>query len=59
MKKCFNCVYFRKVKILYAKNGSVENSFGVCEKIRDDDLLEGNEPACKDFLEEKYDVWYQ
>ncbi|MFN3605505.1 MAG: hypothetical protein ACK4UJ_12425 [Leptonema sp. (in: bacteria)] len=57
--KCGDCVYFRRVKIIYAKDGSVENAFGFCEKTRGEDLISADEPACKDFLEDKYPEYYQ
>ena len=58
MNKCGKCRYFRMVKILYAKNGNIENCFGVCEKSRSEDLIEGDDPACRDYLEAKEDPLY-
>jgi len=57
-KKCGDCVYFRYVKILRKENGGVETSFGECEKSKSDELISAEEPACNDYLEEKYDIWF-
>lgn len=57
MNKCKDCFYFKKVKLIKTEQG-IEGIFGYCFKDKTQEVYEGNEPGCRDFLEEQEDPLY-
>ena len=59
MNKCGTCVYFRQVKIIRNANGELDSVMGFCEYDTTSELMEYDEPACRCYIQDTYDVWYQ